>query len=152
MKILSSAFADTALMPKKYTGDGEDMSPPLEIIEVTHDAKSIAIICDDPDAPRPTPFVHWVVFNLPHNLLDIAENASKSGHLDKAIQGKNDMGNNHYNGPMPPKGHGRHHYHFKAYALDTMLDLAKGTTKDELIKAMKGHILDQAELVGEYER
>lgn len=152
MNIKSSAFFDTTPIPKKYTGEGDDMSPPLEVNDVPHEAKSLVIICDDPDAPRSEPFVHWVLFNMDPKMLELVEGASGSGRIEGAIEGMNDFGKHGYGGPMPPVGHGMHHYRFKVYALDTKLDLSKNATKKDLLVAMKGHILVQSEIVGTYER
>ena len=147
LTVKSSAFENNGKIPKKYTGEGEDVSPQISWTGAPAKAQSFASICDDPDAPRATPWVHWVLYNIPANVTELAE-----GSNGGATAGMNDMKKNQYNGPMPPPGHGVHHYHFKVYALDMKLNLKPGLTKDELLAAMKGHIIAQGELVGTYER
>jgi Raf kinase inhibitor-like YbhB/YbcL family protein len=142
---VTSVFGNMSLIPRKYTCDGEDINPPLRIRSLPENAKSLAVIVDDPDAPMRT-FVHWVAWNI-----NPSEEIKEDVHEDFA-QGKNDFGNLSYNGPCPPRGHGIHHYHFKIYALDTVLDLNIGSTKKHLEKAMKGHIISSSELIGLYER
>ena len=142
MKMTSPTFGHNQMIPKKYTCQGEDMSPPLKIEGIPQGTKSLALIIDDPDAPMGT-WVHWVVFDIPMTG-EIAENSipGKQGH--------NDFGKNDYGGPCPPSG--THRYFHKIYALDTVLNLKEGITKKALEKAMEGHILDQAELVGLYKK
>ncbi len=151
---VTSSFKNGEFIPKKYTCEGEDISPELVITDIPANAKAIAIICDDPDAPVGT-FVHWVLWNLPVKgaKVVVAENVKKVDKLaDGTRQGYNDFGKVGYNGPCPPRGHGPHHYHFKVYALDTTLDIKENVKKADLEKAMKGHILAQGEIVGLYER
>ncbi len=147
IKITSSAFAPGAPIPKKHTGEGPDVSPPLAWSGIPAGTRELALICDDPDAPTPKPWVHWVLYKLPPTLAGL-----KEGETGGGLQGVTDFGRASWNGPMPPRGHGIHHYHFKLYALDRPLDVKPGLTKDQLLDAMKGHILDQGELVGTYER
>jgi len=149
IKITSSAFKNDGLIPSKYTCDGEDISPPLQW-EAPQGAKSIALICDDPDAPMGT-FVHWVLFNLPADVKELAEKVPVSRTLPNgAAHGITDFGRIGYGGPCPPSG--THRYFFKIYALDTKLDLPAGAHKSQLLKAMEGHILAQGQLVGKYKR
>lgn len=148
LKLQSSVFSDQETIPEKYTGDGENISPPLSWSNVPEGTKEFALIVDDPDAPRPNPWVHWVVYNIPGSEVSIPEGGLPSG----AKEGQNTFGNTNYGGPAPPKGHGKHRYFFKLYALDTSLDLAPGASKDVLLQAMEGHILADAQLVGLYER
>ena len=142
MELTSTAFRNNGFIPKTYTCDGEDISPSLVIKGIPPDAKSLALIVDDPDAPAGT-WVHWVVFNIPITL-EIKENSVPG------IQGVNDSRQLGYGGPCPPSG--VHRYFFKIYALDTLLNLKEGITKGALEKAMQPHILDKAELVGLYKR
>jgi len=145
MQLISSAFLSDQSIPQKYTCDGDNINPPLEIAEVPEEAKSLALIVDDPDAPMRT-FVHWIIWNIPPAISLIGEDSVPEG----AVQGRNDFGKNSYGGPCPPSG--IHHYHFKIYALDIQLDLKAFSKKDDLEKAMEGHILDRAELIGLYQR
>ena len=153
--IRSSAFADQARIPKRFTGDGEDVSPELSWSGVPAGAKELALICDDPDAPTPEPWVHWVIYKIPTTATGLRENIPKTGSMSEpagAMQGVNSWGTIGYRGPAPPKGHGVHHYHFKLYAVDTALNVAAGVDKKKLLSAMQGHIVAQGELVGTYER
>ncbi len=145
--IRSQAFDPGGAIPKKYTGEGEDVSPPLTWENVPPQAKELVLICDDPDAPRAEPWVHWVVYKIPASSTGLPE-----GSAAGAREGKNDFGRIGYGGPMPPRGHGVHHYHFKLYAVDTEVNLPRGATKDQVLKAIEGHIVGQGELIGTYER
>jgi Raf kinase inhibitor-like YbhB/YbcL family protein len=150
IKITSSVFEDGGLIPAKYTCDGADMSPALRWDVVPEGTKSIALICDDPDAPMGT-FVHWVIFGLPAETRELTENIPSDETLPNgAKQGTSDFGRIGYGGPCPPSG--THRYFFKIYALDTEVDLAAGASKRELVKAMEGHILGQGQLIGKYKR
>lgn len=152
--LTSPAFKDGERMPRDYTGEGKDMSPPLEWTAPPEKTRTFAIICDDPDAPVGT-WDHWLIWNLPGDLRKLPENVAKTETLPDlggARQGKNSWPKIGYNGPMPPKGHGTHHYNFVIYALDAPLDLKPGAVKKDLLAAMKGHILGQAKLTGLYSR
>jgi Raf kinase inhibitor-like YbhB/YbcL family protein len=150
MEIKSSAFKEGELISRKYTCDNIDISPPLEWSQIPDGTKTFALICDDPDAPMGT-WVHWVLFNLPGNILELPENVQKLEVLkNRARQGKNDFGKIGYGGPCPPSG--THRYYFKIYALDKELDLKPGITKKELLKAMEGHTLAEGQLMGKYKR
>jgi len=142
MKILSPEFEHNGFIPAKFTCQGEDISPALIIEGIPTAAKSLALIVDDPDATTGT-WVHWVVFDI--GLIARIEENSIPGK-----QGQNDSGRNEYGGPCPPSG--THRYFFKIYALDKKLNLSEGITKQELEKAMAGHILGQAELIGLYKK
>lgn len=145
--VSSTAFDEGARIPRKYTGEGEDVSPPLAWTGAPDGTREFALICDDPDAPTPDPWVHWVLYRIPGNANSLAEGTSGG-----AVEGKNDFGKTGYGGPMPPVGHGMHNYYFHIYALDTQLELKPGISKDQLLAAMEGHIIAQGRLVGTYER
>ena len=150
---ISSVFGENEFIPRKYTCEGIDINPPLKLEGLSEKAVSVAIIVDDPDAPIGT-FVHWVAWNIPPTN-EIPEGIPKEREVKspiEVVQGKNDFGRIGYNGPCPPRGHGIHHYHFKVYVLDTKLDLKAGATKRDLERAMKGHIIQQGEIIGLYER
>jgi len=150
LKISSSAFDDGQMIPSRFTCDGDDISPPLTWSGVPDAARSLALICDDPDAPMGT-FVHWVLFNLPGDTRELPEGLSTAGEReDGSLQGQNDFGNLGYGGPCPPGG--THRYNFKVYALDAMVDLKSGAKKSRLLEAMEGHVLDEGKLVGKYSR
>jgi hypothetical protein len=150
MKIISSAFSEGGGIPSKYTCDGQDISPPLEWKDAPGDTKSFALISDDPDAPGGT-WVHWVAFNIPPTAAKLEENIKHDREFANGMkQGSNDWPKIGYGGPCPPSG--THRYYFKLYALDTMLDIKPGATKEQLLKAMKGHVLAEARLMGKYKR
>jgi Raf kinase inhibitor-like YbhB/YbcL family protein len=150
IKITSPVFENNGLIPAKYTCDGNDISPPLKWDAVPQGTKSIALICDDPDAPMGT-FVHWVLFGLPPGTTELTENVPRDKVLQNgAKQGMTDFGRVGYGGPCPPSG--THRYFFKLYALDTELKLDAGADKSRLLKAMEGHILAQGQLIGKYKR
>jgi len=150
IKVTSSAFQDGGSIPSKYTCDGADVSPPLQWDSAPEDTKSLAVICDDPDAPMGT-FVHWVLFNLPAEIRELTENVPTGETLPNgAKQGTSDFGRTGYGGPCPPSG--THRYYFKIYALDSEIDLPAGARKPDLLKAMEGHILVQGQLMGKYKR
>jgi Raf kinase inhibitor-like YbhB/YbcL family protein len=151
IELTSTAFQAGVTIPKQHTADGADLSPLLSWSEPPSGTKRLALICDDPDAPRGT-WVHWVLFNLPAQARELEEGVPTTETLGNgAKQGKNDFGNIGYGGPAPPKGK-PHRYFFKLYALDTSLDLSPGATKAKLEKAMRGHILDEGQLMGNYGR
>jgi Raf kinase inhibitor-like YbhB/YbcL family protein len=150
MKIMSSMFNDTSQLPKKYTCDGDDINPPLEWQNVPQDTKSLALIVDDPDAPNGT-WVHWIVFNIPPTTNKLDENMSIAT-LSGARQGINSSNKIKFQGACPPQGHGVHRYYFTLYALDTVIDLQEGVSKQALQEAMKDHILSQAQIMATYER
>ena len=143
-EVTSSAFGHGQRIPADFTGDGKNVSPDLEWPRAPG-CRSFALICDDPDAPTDEPFVHWVDFNLPADATGTPEGVASA-------RGVNDFGHQGYDGPAPPPGHGTHHYHFKVYALDRILDLEPGATKADVLGAMKGHVLSKGELIGTYSR
>lgn len=150
MELKSPAFEEGGMIPKKHTCDGEDTSPPLKWASVANGTKTLALICDDPDAPRGT-WVHWVIFNIPGDTRDLAENMPHLKELPiGAKQGTNDFRKIGYGGPCPPGG--THRYYFRIYSLDSDLNLEAGATKAQLLEAMKGHVLGEGQLMGKYKR
>jgi len=160
----SSEFADDGKIPKAYTCDGSDHSPPLEWSGVPESSRALALICDDPDAPGGT-WSHWVVFNLPSHVKGLKEGIPADDTIStekmvgadaaakallSARQGKNDFGRTGYGGPCPPRG--THRYFFRLYALDASLDLGATATRADVLKALKEHILAEGRLMGRYER
>ncbi len=143
--LTSSAFREGASIPVKHTCDGPDVSPPLAWSGAPKNTKTFALICDDPDAPAGT-WVHWVLFNVPPTVTQLPENASGSG-----TEGRNDFRKTGYGGPCPPPGK-PHRYFFKLYALDASLALKAGATKADVERAMQGHVLAQAQLMGTFGR
>lgn len=143
MKIMSPAFLDSEMIPLTYTCDGDNINPPLEITEVPEDTKSLVLIMTDPDAPKET-FTHWLMWNIPPDTKRIEENDWTPG----AEQGMNDAGELGYLGPCPPTG--VHHYHFKLYALNQMLDLRGEVKKEDLEREINNCLIEKAELVGLY--
>ncbi len=145
MEITSSVFENNQNIPAKYTCDGDGINPPLEFKDVSKEAVSLALIVDDPDASAGT-WVHWTLWNIDPTTTGIIENSVPP----KAIAGQTSSGQNVYGGPCPPSG--THRYFFKLYALDSKLSLSSFSLKEDLEKAMQGHIIKQAELVGLYSR
>src|SRR5213592_3931391 len=144
MKITSSAFQEGGNIPSKFSCDGADTSPPLQIADVPSGAKSLVLIVDDPDAPSGL-FTHWVVWNISPHTNNIGE-----GSAPKGVQGTSDFGKSGYGGPCPPSG--THRYYFKIFALDRELDLRSGAKRSQLDAAMKGHVVAQGELMGRYSK
>jgi Raf kinase inhibitor-like YbhB/YbcL family protein len=141
LSVTSSAFTDGGMIPSKYTCEGSETSPPLKVTDIPDRTKSLSVIVNDPDAPVPGGFTHWVIWNLDNK--GIISEGCKSG--EQGLNGANKSG---YKGMCPPTG--THHYHFKVYALDARMDIDKNSNKAALEKAMEGHILGEGELVGLY--
>lgn len=150
MELKSPVFDAGGAIPKKHTCDGQDVSPPLIWNTVPDKTQSLALICDDPDAPMGV-WVHWVIFNLPAEIRELPESVPPQKVLPNgAKQGINDFRKIGYGGPCPPSG--EHRYFFKLFALDAKLDLEAGAKKADLLKAMEGHILSESKLMGKYRR
>jgi Raf kinase inhibitor-like YbhB/YbcL family protein len=156
--VRSTAFGPQERIPKKYTGEGTDVSPPLAWSNLPEGTQELALICDDPDAPTSEPWVHWVIYKIPvaeQGLPEGVEKIEKPSVPSGAVQGKNSWPsgqNTGYRGPMPPPGHGTHHYHFTLYALKNKLDVGPGLDKKTLLSKMSGLILAQGRLTGVYSR
>jgi Raf kinase inhibitor-like YbhB/YbcL family protein len=157
--LISDAFDHNSAIPTKYSGEGDDVSPPLSWENPPAGTRSFALICDDPDAPSPKPWVHWVIYGIGSDVTQLSEGIPAGRPtLDapvEAKQGKNSWPSGvtvGYRGPMPPPRHGTHHYHFKLYALGTKPNLQPEATKDQLLAAIKGQVLAETELIGTYER
>ena len=154
LTIRSPAFAEGGEIPTQYTCEGADLSPPLVFSGVPPAAKSLALIADDPDAPDPrapkTVYVHWVLHDLPPDATGLPEAVQPKALPAGARVGRNDFGRSGYGGPCPPIG--RHRYFFKLYALDTMLGDLGSVTKSRLLQAMKGHVVEEAQVMGTYQK
>ena len=154
LRLTSLAFTDQQSIPRKYTCEGEDVSPPLVWAGLPAETKSLVLILDDPDAPDPDApkmvYVHWVLYNLPPDSRGLPENVADDDLPAGTLQGLNDWKQTGYGGPCPPIG--RHRYFHKLYALDTVLPDLQNPTKDQLLAAMKDHVLAHAELVGTYQK
>lgn len=149
-QLTSSAFAPGEPIPQKHSCDGDDISPPLRWSDPPHSTQSLALIADDPDAPAGT-WVHWVLYNLPAQTLTLPQAIPPDAELaDGGQHGQNSWKRLGYGGPCPPSG--THRYFFKLYALDIVLDLDAGKNREQLMAAMEGHILAQAEVMGTYSR
>lgn len=142
LEVRSLAFSHNGHIPPQYTCEGEDINPPLEISNIPQGTQTLALIVEDPDAPHGT-YDHWLAWNM-------APNKAIAEHSNPGISGTNSFGNTGYGGPCPPSG--SHRYFFKAYALDTQLDIPAGSDKKTLQEAMKGHILAEGELMGHYQK
>lgn len=145
MTITSTAFQHNEQISRKYTCDGENHNPPLTFSKVPENAQSLALIVEDPDAPAKV-FTHWLIYNMPSATIQILENQVP----ENCMLGMTDFGKTAYGGPCPPSG--THRYFFKLYALDSILDLPEGASKEEIEKKMQGHIIESAELIGLYKR
>ncbi len=151
LELTSTAFREGAPIPGHYTGDGRNVSPPLQWRDVPAGTRSLALVCEDPDAPRGT-FTHWVAYNLPAESRELPEGVPAEPTLpDGTLQGTNDFGRVGYGGPAPPAGK-PHRYFFKLVALDGSLDVPPGATRPQLLAAVKGHVLGEAHLMGTYSR
>ncbi len=150
LRLTSDTFEPNQPIPKRFTKEGENISPALSWQDAPAHTASFALLVDDPDAPKGV-FTHWVCFNISPKTHGLPPGIPKRGTVDDGItQGKNDFGNVGYDGAQPPPGP-PHHYHFAIYALDTNLPLREGASKQEVMRAMQGHVLEQAELVGLYQ-
>lgn len=151
----SPAFSEGDPIPRRHTGDGEDLSPPLSWTGLPPRSVRLALIVDDPDAPTSEPWVHWVIYNLPADEQGLVEGIPPVNQPQSpagAIQGKNSWGSVGYRGPAPPRGHGIHRYVFRLFALNAALDLPQGLDKDGLLAAIRGHIMAESDLTGTYHR
>jgi Raf kinase inhibitor-like YbhB/YbcL family protein len=152
MQIKTTAFSHEERIPEKHTCQGVNISPDLSWEAVPEKTKSFALIMEDPDAPV-RPWAHWLVYNIPSEMRVFPAHFSAAERQpDGTLQGRNSLLKVGYDGPCPPRRHGPHHYFFRLYALDSLLPLNAGVEKEELKKAMEGHVLDQAELMGVFER
>ncbi len=147
LSLSSPAFGYHEPIPTKYTNEGEDISPPLEWTNVPEGTRQFALIVHDPDAPTTHGFTHWVLYGIPASTTSLEEGAGS-----EFVEGQNDFGTQRYGGCAPPAGHGTHHYFFHLYALDTELDGEPGLTRLELLERIDDHIIEQARLVGTYEK
>ena len=148
LRITSPAFQTGGQIPKRCGGDGENKSPALEWSGAPKGTQQFALVCHDPDAPLPQGFTHWVLYGIPATTANLPEGQGPTAH----VSGINDAGRSGYMGPYPPSGHGPHHYYFWLYALDGKVSLKPGLTRSQLLEAIKDHVLEQARLVGTYER
>ncbi|MEL9990006.1 MAG: YbhB/YbcL family Raf kinase inhibitor-like protein [Thermoproteus sp.] len=152
MELSSPAFKYGEPIPRKYTCEGEDVSPPLSISGVPQGAKALVLIMEDPDAPIGL-FVHWVLYNMPPTLQAVPEAVPKRPEVSGiGVQGVNDFGRVGYGGPCPPRGHGPHRYFFRLYAVSEPLQLGPRATRAEVLKAIQGRVLAEAEYMGTYRR
>jgi Raf kinase inhibitor-like YbhB/YbcL family protein len=150
MRLTSPVFKHDGEIPSKYTCDGDDVSPPIEWSDIPSDARTLALICDDPDAPKKD-FSHWVLFNIPPKAAALPEHVAARQELpDGSRQGTNDFGKVGYGGPCPPSG--THRYRFTLYAIDTELRVPQASARNDVEAAMKGHVLETAQLTGAYTR
>ncbi len=151
LEIKCDGFTPGGFIPSKHTCDSLDISPGLEWSGIPSGTKSIALICDDPDAPSGV-WSHWVIYNIPGGKNSLGENVEKKSRLDDgSLQGINDFGKSGYGGPCPPPGN-PHRYFFRLFALDTELSLKEGPSREDVLKAIKGHVLAEAEVFGVYKR
>jgi Raf kinase inhibitor-like YbhB/YbcL family protein len=155
ISIRSDAFGSNQPIPARFTRDGENVSPAIRWEKLPPGTRELALICEDPDAPTPEPWVHWVIYKIPADATGLSEGVAKEAKLTSpagAMQGVTSYPSLGYDGPQPPKGHGVHHYHFRVYALDKPLEVQPKLDNKGVIAAMSGHVLGTGELIGTYER
>jgi Raf kinase inhibitor-like YbhB/YbcL family protein len=155
ISVTSDDFQNGMPIPTQFTQYGANISPSLKWSGVPSNAKELVLVLEDPDAPRPNPIVHWVVYQIPPTSTGLSRGDGSDKEARSAIKAKHASNYNHkeaYDGPKPPPGHGVHHYHFQLFALDAPLDLRGEPERDDLVKAMQGHVIAQGELVGTYEK
>lgn len=148
LRIESPAFEDGQPIPRAHAG-AHGRSPALKWSPPPPGTRELVLLCEDPDAPRAQPFVHWIVVGLPADTLELPEGLPPTPLSSGAVQGKSDMGRDGYYGPEPPPGHGVHHYHFQLFAVDHPVH---ARDRDSLVRAMRGHVVAWGELVGTYQR
>lgn len=151
LSVTSPAFVDGGPLPQKYTADGADVAPPLSWSEVPPDTKSVAILCEDPDAPKKN-FAHWVLYDITPSINELPGQAMHDQVPQNAKVGTNDFGRLGYAGPCPPPSSEPHRYEFKVFALDKTLELDRAATRDQVCSAMESHILAEGQIVGRYGR
>ena len=155
LNVSSPAFTAGSPIPRKYTADGHNLSPPLTWSGAPAGTQQWVLVVDDPDAPRAEPWVHWLLYNIGAHVASLPEGVPPAERVaDPAggLQGRNSWNRTGYGGPQPPRGHGVHHYHFKLYALDVALKLKPGLEQDALLAAIQGHVIATSELIGTYQR
>jgi Raf kinase inhibitor-like YbhB/YbcL family protein len=157
IQVTSTAFAEGQPIPKKFTGEGADVSPTIAWSGLPEETKELVLICDDPDAPTEEPWVHWVIYKIPAGLGSLPEGIpreARSRNLGGILQGKNSWPKDNvgYRGPMPPPGHGTHHYYFKIYAIGAKLPVEPGLDKKRLLREIEGHVIAEGQLMGTYAR
>lgn len=147
LAITSPAFEHGGPIPRRHTAEGDDTSPALEWVNVPEGAQELVLVCHDPDAPLTDGFTHWVLYGIRPDITGLPEDG---GH--EYVAGRNDFGDEGYGGPAPPPGHGLHHYFFHLYALDAELGAEPGLRRDELLARIDDHIIEQARIVGTFQR
>jgi Raf kinase inhibitor-like YbhB/YbcL family protein len=154
LSVTSDSFASEQPIPETFSEYGKRQSPELRWNGVPDDAASVALVVEDPDAPTPAPFAHWVLYNLPPDLHELPASVPadvRLPELGNAAQGRSSAGPVGYFGPRPPRSDGPHHYHFEVFALDCVLDVEPGADRDAVVAAMRGHVLASGQLVGTYQ-
>ena len=155
LSVSSEMFDEGDRIQKRYTADGQNISPRVNWFGVPPSAKSLALLVEDPDAPTPNPYVHWIAYNMSPMVPGIGEAIPLNDHIFQPLemlQGKNSALKIGYTGCAPPKGDLAHHYHFQLFALDRMLEIGAGAGRSAFLKAIKGHVIAKGELVGTYQR
>ncbi len=155
IELISSAFDNGEAIPRRYTGEGEDFSPPLHWSGIPEGAKELVLVCDDPDAPTPQPWVHWVIYKIPPTVTELPEGVPPHSRLKLipgALQGKNSWHTLGYRGPMPPADHGPHRYFFRIYAVKAKMVIEAGAEKTAVLREISNHVLAEGQLMGTYSR
>jgi Raf kinase inhibitor-like YbhB/YbcL family protein len=153
MHVESPSFPSGGTIPAKHSdSEGENVSPGLRWSSVPEGTRELVLLCEDPDIPMRSPFVHWVLYGIPGDAREIPEGVGREESPIGALQGKNSLGRRGYMGPHPPPGHGKHHYCFQLFALDGPIDLTPGATRDEVVHAMAGQVIGMGRVIGVYAR
>jgi hypothetical protein len=155
MTISSTAFGEEEPMPAMFSADGQNISPPLSWIGIPTEAQTLALIVEDPDAPTPNPYVHWLAYNIPATVVELPAAIPTEAHLTMPAeiwQGRNSALKIGYTGAAPPKGDTPHRYFFQLFALDRRLDLSGGAGRSGLVSAMQSHVIAKGVLIGTYQR
>ena len=155
LELTSRAFNHAREIPKRYTAESWNISPPLEWSDVPPETREFALICEDPDAPGNAPFVHWIVYGISANISELPEGMASEGEIRFPVflrHGINSGSTIGYSGPNPPFWHGLHRYYFRLFALDAPIGLAPGASRSEFFSAIDGHLIEQTELLGVYEK
>ena len=147
--LVSPGFKNGHDIPEQYTAHGKNVSPPLEWYDAPSDAQEFALIMEDPDAPKNPPYIHWVAYHISPDQTELKENVASNGGA--VVMGTNSDGMAVYTGPNPPEKTGVHRYYFRLFALDAKLDVQPGATADQLMEAMRGHVIGEAEIVGRHQ-
>lgn len=154
--VTSDAFTDGGALPRRYAKEGDNVSPPLRFANLPPGTREVVVLCEDPDAPMPHPYLHWLAYRIEPGTTELPEGITQGAEVAEpmphARQAKNANGHLGYDGPAPPPGHGVHHYHFQVFALGRPLEVSASPSREEIVDGMRGYVIGYGEIVGTYER